>query len=176
MHTEACRKRIEGAMEDPKAVKRVKRCHDSFDEALGKVLEESMVEEGRVDLTHDQDDSHNDVMVGIPCKDEIGNMRHVALQDLWGPEAIKRGLFRARRVPTEWNIRDMGTKPPERRSIEGNLARIGFESTSCTGSHGSPSNEVAWDWSEGACRKHPFYACIDQLVNLTWHVHWYWRL
>ena len=62
----------------------------------------------------------------------LGKMRHVSVQELWGQEAVKKGEYKVRKIASNKNSADMGTKPLSRWGIESNLERMGFICPSCS--------------------------------------------
>ena len=68
---------------------------------------------------------------GMLQRRELGKLRHLDVQELWGQQALKRGDFSIEKVATEWNTADIGTKPLNREGIELNLQRMGYDSPAC---------------------------------------------
>ena len=61
----------------------------------------------------------------------LGKMRHIETQDLWGQQAIKEGRFTVRRVKSEDNTADIGTKPLNRENLERCMIAMGYFCDSC---------------------------------------------
>ena len=68
---------------------------------------------------------------GMMQRRGLGKMRHLRVQELWTQEAVAMKRFRVRKIKTEDNNADMGTKPLGREQLEKILQRMGFEAPSC---------------------------------------------
>ena len=61
----------------------------------------------------------------------LGRLRHIDVQELWGQEAIKKGMFEIQRVASKENTSDIGTKPMQRETLEYHLSNMGDYHPEC---------------------------------------------
>ena len=70
---------------------------------------------------------------GMMQRRGLGKMRHLEVAELWGQQAISEGKFTLRRVRSELNTSDVGTKPLSREALERHLQMMGYHSPACIG-------------------------------------------
>ena len=69
--------------------------------------------------------------MGIKQRRGLGNVRHIEVQELWSPDALKKGRFQIKKVKGVDNTADLMTKPLCRQDIENNLCKMGHRRPSC---------------------------------------------
>ena len=68
---------------------------------------------------------------GMMQRRGLGKMRHLEVAELWGQQAIAEGKFALRRVRSENNASDLGTKPLDRGCMEKHLVNMGYFNPIC---------------------------------------------
>ena len=66
---------------------------------------------------------------GIMERRGLGKTRHIEVQDLWLQDQIEQGTLRVRKIHTDSNVSDMGTKPLDRCKVEAHMCSTNQERT-----------------------------------------------